>query len=174
MQTTIVDIFHNGIGCKLVRSGHRYQCRNCMQIFHTEGVISGDARATLRSIASEQALVCPGAPTWLPEGAWTGLPRRLVPQVGVPMYGRCLMHASHTLHFLSGLIYCDKCGAYTSGRRVVLLAKPCPGKVATITHISAWRLTRMRAGHHPQSGATFPSLAFWEAHSQKMKCYLNE
>ena len=140
--------------------GRLLQCYKCFQVFHRDGVHSGDGRATLRGIAQERALRCPGEPTWLPPLAYSGMPRRLDPSIGVPMYGRCMLHASHTLHILNGIIFCDKCAAYTSSRRVALLGTPCPGHIIGTNSARAsahGRLTRMRAGLHPQHGGRFPA-----------------
>jgi len=160
LRPTLVEIFHQGTGCRLVAKGRNLQCIKCLQIFNKDGIISGGGRATLRSIAEEKALTCPGEPTWVPPEAYSGTPRRLDPQVGVPMYGHCLMHASHTLHIVSGIIYCDKCSAYTTSKRVALLGQPCPGRlIGTPSAIASAhnRLQRMRSGLHPQHSGRFPA-----------------
>ena len=160
LQPTLIDIYHQGTGCRLMPKGRHLQCFKCLQVFHREGIHSGDGRATLRSVAQEGALQCPGEPTWLPPLAYSGMPRRLDPTIGVPMYGRCMLHASHTLHILNGLIFCDKCSAYTTSKRVALLGQPCPGHlIGTASAIASahGRLLRMRAGFHPQHGGHFPA-----------------
>jgi hypothetical protein len=160
LRPTLVEFFHQGTGCRLVAKGRNLQCIKCLQIFNKDGIISGGGRATLRSIAEEKALTCPGEPTWVPPEAYSGMPRRLDPQVGVPMYGHCLMHASHTLHIVSGIIYCDKCSAYTTSKRVALLGQPCPGRlIGTASAIASAhnRLQRMRSGRHPQHSGRFPA-----------------
>jgi len=69
LQPTIADMFQIGTGCQLVRQGRRYQCRKCLQVFHVDGIHSGSARATLKSIAEERALQCPVEPSWAPQVA---------------------------------------------------------------------------------------------------------
>jgi hypothetical protein len=166
MPPTTIDIFRQGTGCCLTRVGRFYQCQNCLAIYHKDGIQSGGYRATLKSIAHERALTCPGRPSWAPPQAWQGQPRRLVPEVGVPSYGSCILHASHDLHLLTGIIFCGKCGAYSTGQRIALLAHPCEGGVPTHTDAGKSmlsRLNRMRKGLHPQSGQQFRTTAAWQA-----------
>jgi hypothetical protein len=174
---TIVDTFREGTGCLLTKIGRSYQCQNCLCIFHREGIHSKGCRATLRSIAQERALACPGQPDWIPTQAWLGQPRRLDPEIGVPSYGKCVLHASHDFHLLNGIIYCGKCGAYSSGQRVALLALPCEGGAPTDTDAgrsTLSRLKRMNKGLHPQSGASFPLTASWLSHAKAIFPFVND
>ena len=60
--------------------------------------------------------------------------------------------ASHRLGFHRGLIFCLRCGAWSTGERPQLLTKPCRGHLCTGS-----ALPKILRGHSPLKGGKWPT-----------------
>ena len=68
---------------------------------------------------------CPGPGLWGPETSNPHLPRRAPRGSQIVINGHGL-DTSHNLAWHRGITFCWRCGAYTTGVRVVQLIHPCP------------------------------------------------
>ena len=89
---------------------------------------------------------------------WTQIPRnlhhpwRLPPSTGLTWMGRPI-HASHSITYYRGVIYCNRCGYYSSGGSVRYLRDPC---VSQPPESQLRLLRRMRDGIYPTSTGAWP------------------
>ena len=63
------------------------------------------------------------------------------------------IHPSHSISYYRGVVYCNRCGYYTSGGRVDYLRKECVLKAAPS---QARLLKRIRDGIYPTSTGEWP------------------
>ena len=57
-------------------------------------------------------------------------------------FGNVTFHASHVIGCHRGVIWCDVCGAWSSGQRTMLLKKQCPMRIAPYMR---WGRAQLRA-----------------------------
>ena len=140
VQPNEIDERINKNGHDFVRSGSFYQCIRCCQQWHY----------TKRRIFSTTG-ICPGPGIWGIPDFNPDIPRKLVQGYQLFWAGG-IVHYTHRLGYIKGLLFCWGCGAYAS-KRVDGLANVCNLKPKS--KFASTALNNIRKGRYPDPKGKF-------------------